>query len=86
VTSVERAAHLYGCFYSWKAAEICKEEGISAADMKRGYELYQARRDQQLFDARYYGSPEYGRITLDEAGLAEAVHEEERLCQQHKKQ
>lgn len=57
---IERAAHLFGCFYASKAVEICEEEGITAKEMRAGIFLDAQRRDQRYRDRAAYGSPEYG--------------------------
>jgi hypothetical protein len=57
---IERAAHLFGCFYASRAREICQEEGISDHDIHAGHLLDEQRRDQRWRDQIAYGRPEYG--------------------------
>lgn len=57
---IERAAHLFGCFYASRAREICVEEGVSERDIYAGICLDAQRREQRYQDRIYYGSPEYG--------------------------
>ncbi len=60
IAPMERAAHLYSSFESWRAEEICQEEGITEADTAAGCKLAQERRRAREIYQATYGSPEYG--------------------------
>ena len=60
MAAVERAAHLYSCFYPERAKEICDEEGIAASHRHAGSALNNHRRDTRASLKTWYGDPAYG--------------------------
>jgi hypothetical protein len=59
-TPVERAAHLFECFYPGRAGDICEAEGISNADISAGASLAEERKQKRQLAREFYGDTTYG--------------------------
>lgn len=88
-TPVARAVHLFRCFYPWRAMEICKEEGISEEEVKRGAlvaeELRKIDRDMrcQFGDPAYGSWPEYAADVLNKELVERGITREEAGYEPH---
>jgi len=84
---VARAQHLFNCFYPYRAAEICAEEGISEEDIELGAYLSDVEKERRAVLRRIHGDPAYGQwmrqpITFKAAEVSKIVRVMMRLQQQ----
>jgi hypothetical protein len=59
-TPEQRAAHLFACFYPWRAREICAEEGITNEQMARGTRMREIELSVHRSMCARFGDPSYG--------------------------
>ena len=80
---VRRAAHLFDCFYAWRAGELARKDGLSESEIASGAKLARVRREQRSLIYSQYGSPEYGSYTIAQKDRERGEQAEQAVIDAH---